>query len=822
MDTSDLSDFSSILHAAEQLVGCAEGTINLPRVERSLGQVLEASQELHSKLAQEGTQDVQAHLLLGSKGVDLTEISQKLHSLSAQRTLEPLDPVADTDIQSFLRNEKENAILSVIEEVHRNSFKDVEKSRWDHVVNEWRQEKSKLMGALIGPSQNWLDLNKSIARHTIVPDTTPTSGQRSNLDNKEMAYAKEITDYNKLVVQGAMRPNLVQKFTLLARKFSDSRVANLWEILRYITDCPPLPRDEDSLKSRSGYENAIVKQSKKYLEDRYVSYMNSCVAQNMASAKRGGKPGTYNLVRAFVSLRMQAEAGNAQGLQDGEVDGRPLWPMVYYCLRAGDLQAAQQCIQNSGPGNEEFIQVLAERIRKPDHKISSALENAIRLHYRRHIRNASDPYKRVAYCVVGGCDVVEEHSQVSRTADDFLWLKLSFINLSDGQGGCITFSDLQKTILDDFGETYYNAAEHPLLYAQVLLLSGQLEAAIEFLSRSNRLRCHAVHAALALHELHMLACPRNVQAPLLSTDIGDPVPTRRLNIARLVMLYVKKFEMSDPSEAMQYFFFLRNLHHPSGDDLFTICVADLAIEIRDYALIFGKMQPNGQRSRGIIDQFLTTQINAQDICKCVGEQLVKKGLLEDAITVYELAENYNKVLSLYCTLLSQIAHRQSQSGSLRNRLQTGATEFRAKIENSQIVCDSNKLASFNHLLQIMNFFDAYHSGQQLSAMEILRSSGILPLTLTEVDACVQLFKELSAEVCRIVPDLLLSAMDIVYTQYISLKKDSKGALDKTNKDKQLDYYRDQAKALTNFAGTVPYRMPGDTNQRLVQLEISMY
>lgn len=60
MDTSDLSDFSSILHAAEQLVGCAEGTINLPRVERSLGQVLEASQELHSKLAQEGTQDVQA------------------------------------------------------------------------------------------------------------------------------------------------------------------------------------------------------------------------------------------------------------------------------------------------------------------------------------------------------------------------------------------------------------------------------------------------------------------------------------------------------------------------------------------------------------------------------------------------------------------------------------------------------------------------------------------------------------------------------------------------------------------------------------------
>lgn len=48
------------------------------------------------------------------------------------------------------------------------------------------------MGALIGPSQNWLDLNKSVARHTVVPDTAPTSGQPSNLDNKEMAYAKEV------------------------------------------------------------------------------------------------------------------------------------------------------------------------------------------------------------------------------------------------------------------------------------------------------------------------------------------------------------------------------------------------------------------------------------------------------------------------------------------------------------------------------------------------------------------------------------------------------------------------------------------------------
>jgi nuclear pore complex protein Nup93 len=58
------------------------------------------------------------HLLLGSKGVDLPQLSQKLEVLSARKTFEPLEPIPDADIQSFLKNEKENAILSVIEETH--------------------------------------------------------------------------------------------------------------------------------------------------------------------------------------------------------------------------------------------------------------------------------------------------------------------------------------------------------------------------------------------------------------------------------------------------------------------------------------------------------------------------------------------------------------------------------------------------------------------------------------------------------------------------------------------------------------------------------
>lgn len=30
--------------------------------------------------------------------------------------------------------------------------------------------------------------------------------------------------------------------------------------------------------------------------------------------------------------------------QDGTVDGHPVWAMVYYCIRCGDLEAAMQVV----------------------------------------------------------------------------------------------------------------------------------------------------------------------------------------------------------------------------------------------------------------------------------------------------------------------------------------------------------------------------------------------------------------------------------------------------------------------------------------------
>lgn len=50
----------------------------------------------------------------------MPRFSKKLESLNAAKTLEPMEPVFETDIQGFLKNEKENTLLAIIEESRKN------------------------------------------------------------------------------------------------------------------------------------------------------------------------------------------------------------------------------------------------------------------------------------------------------------------------------------------------------------------------------------------------------------------------------------------------------------------------------------------------------------------------------------------------------------------------------------------------------------------------------------------------------------------------------------------------------------------------------
>lgn len=75
------------------------------------------------------------------------------------------------------------------------------------------------MNALVGKSENWIDICKA-PEQTILSEST--MGGRSSLNSQEIAYAREVFDYNKLIIEGSLRPSMVQRFATVAQGFNDA------------------------------------------------------------------------------------------------------------------------------------------------------------------------------------------------------------------------------------------------------------------------------------------------------------------------------------------------------------------------------------------------------------------------------------------------------------------------------------------------------------------------------------------------------------------------------------------------------------------------
>ncbi|ENN73001.1 hypothetical protein HUJ04_005601 [Dendroctonus ponderosae] len=818
-----MADFSELLQAAERLTTDLEGTSDLPKVNRSLKQVLEASNDLYSRVAQTaGSKDIQANLLLGSKGIDLPKIVQKLESISTKRTFEPIEPVDDLDIANILQNEIRNKILEAFDSGYNEMLKSTFENAWEHQQAEWKQEKMKILNALGGRSGLPIEIGKD--QSILIEKPAPPL---SHLGPNEMIYASKIIQYNNDSVRGlSSRPSLVNVFCDIASEFKDGKVKDMWEIIKYMVQCSSIPQSEDAIKTRNTKPVilSLVRQGQKYLEDRYKTFMNSIITENLTHAGRGGIPGTYPLVKSFVGLRLQ---GEYLGLKDGMIDDRPLWPMVYYCLRSGDLPAAIHCLKKSGLTEyNEIISLLEAKLGNPNNPNIPKLEDSIRFSYRRFVRNETDPFKRITWSVLGCCDISDEHSEVARTADDYLWLKLSLVRADSSKEDSIKYSDLQQVILEEYGESHYDAFNQPHLYFQVLALTGQFEAAIEFLARIERFKVHAVHMAIALNELYLLAGPHDTSAPLLFIDPADPKPARRLNLARLIMIYVRSFEFHCPNEALHYLYHLKNYTDSEGQSLFKVCAVDLALETKEYAQLLGTVDGNGIRNKGLIDQFIDTHVTAVSVAETIAANLVNKGLYEDAIALFDIANNQEGILTYLCTMLSQVVQLEGDPNSLRTRLKNQAFYYAERISREGFKSERSDLKfSFFTLNRLITFFDLYYEKEFPQALKVLNDIKLVPFREEELkDRVFDVTHNLTSNVAKVIPDVLLTTMNMLFAQYQKIKSNvefiprfQEGPL-----EAQMSYLRQQAKTITNFAGMLPYRMPGDTNSRLVQMEILMH
>lgn len=802
------TDWSSIMMAAEKLQANAITDTGMPSVTRNIRQLLDAAENLWTKVGVPGV-EAQGNIFLCNRGVDAPQVPKQLEKLSSAATLDTLDPKPDMDVDSFVKNEVQNAILGLIESVKKSNEDFIERRQADAVFRNWRNKKINIVNSFPGYVPNCSSPG-STAMPAISKFNTTNFGLNAHLDQMELAYAKHMCEYNQHVENHGIQTDILQSFTTAAEVAHDDRVNEMWKIVKCMSQIVP---EHSSNNARSSVinQNIMIGNARSYLEQRFIVFMKSFVKSHLSKAKLGGIPGTYPLVRSFVSVYINQYNNPDQRFYDG----LPLWPLLYYLIRCGDLESVVRVLEKS---TQELELLNVFKNLKQNHQYINLNDQGFTSSM---VWNSNDPFKRVIYSLVAASDVVTKHPDVIKTADDYLWLKLCQVRNEQDK---LTYPVLQSMIFKEYGEQYSDV--QPMSYFQLLFLTGQFESGIEFLFRHPKLRSHAMHVAIVLNEIGLLYLPEDSDQPILSEDDRQ---TTKLNLARMVKIYCAKFENQDLKMAINYYYCLRHIEFESIT-LFISYVASLVIETEQYDEVFGYLKPDGKKHNGILDTFVVTDITKMDIIRKAATLAEQKCDLEVSAKLYELVGQYDKVLELTNILLSRVIQPGTfssfdNSPSMKNRVFDYVETLSQRLIGIEVNAPEDAILTFNMLKSLFVFFQQYNDRKYTLAFDVLQSIGLIPLAVDQVEDRLKAFKKYDELILKIVPGVMTATMNMLYSQYRDIKKEeesSKNCRDPEQRQAVLEYIRERAKAITSFTGRVPFQINSEVINHLVQTEILLY
>lgn len=206
------------------------------------------------------------------------------------------------------------------------------------------------------------------------------------------------------------------------------------------------------------------------------------------------------------------------------------------------------------------------------------------------------------------------------------------------------------------------------------------------------------------------------------------------------------------------------------------------------------------------------------MAELVADELVARGNFEMAVRLYDIAGKFNLALKHISILLAQVVQQPSVEGALRARLSLEMERFSKQMNARQMNVEPKIYANFILLQDLLKFFDSYHDGKPMQALQQLDNTNLIPMNLKEMDACLANVRRLSGEVIKVIPDVMVAAMDITLTRYKKLNADI-DPINSISQQQEKAKLRERAKAIANMAATMPYC---PTNQRLLQLELLMH
>ncbi|KAH9822442.1 Nup93/Nic96-domain-containing protein [Melampsora americana] len=639
-----------------------------------------------------------------------------------------------------------------------------------------------------------------------------------------------------------------------------------------------------------------------HLQQQFLAHINMQIAMHPVEANLGGDPSISNKIRAYVELKF-CKNGVWQDKRLELINQTPVWARIFYLLRIGQVSESVQFaktqetqIRKTEPN---FLSYFTSWSNSSDKRLSKTLRDRFLAEYNQRIREVSsdggfgvgtsntmnstsqvDPFKLAVYKIIGRVELQRRNVPVAISSmEDWIWLQLVLVrevdqvmdhhqNLTSSTHSSISLSH-DRYGLEDFGQVIAKYGEshfdpngnRPLMYFRVLLMSGQFEKAILFLQQRPNYQLDAVHFAIALAYYGLLRISDTV--PALEGHPISPVATSNktfnlsgpsLNFARLIYRYTRLFSKAAPEIALQYLYLIclnSDVPPPSlGQQQVNLChtyIGDLAVETASHEELLGDVRNDGTRVPGMIERDLTLiKLNDQrdyleTIVKQAAERAFRERRLRDSIRLFNIAEEYDKVIGV---LNIELGNSLSQpigsntDANMEDGTSKGATISLTASEDILVVAKnimehydrtnsiSCKISKKNRetcglLLKLKTILNLHEKGRNEQALGILDSIELLPTgnDLVQIIRKSEQIKDLDESIMKNLDLIVLCGMNILFKVFNDLKDSPYGD---SGRQAKMAEIKTKARAITTFAGMLRYRLSPDTYSQLSRLQAYLH
>ncbi|SSD61934.1 related to Nucleoporin NIC96 [Saccharomycodes ludwigii] len=772
-----------------------------------------------------------------------------------------------TDLDSYLRNKKDESILSSIENSLVVAAKD-----FDSFVNKnfnldsWekrKQEVRECFGILVKK-------RKVTSTFSNAPNASDYPLERVSWGNKSRELLTQVLENSRLNVnENILLRERFRKYASIIHELNNQRQNNVLGQLNFPlteTVLNDIFFSDSSNNSNSNSNNNnisslaqyrqiiecwkilencgsskdVIQDSKKYLERQFLQYVDNLYKKNFNNE---GLPTVVNKIRSFVEYKLKSSTTNQWKMKDLTIiNDIPVWALIYYLLRAGcSSEALQVAIENKTSFRKiesSFLTYLKHYATSPNRELPVEFQTKLHTEYNQHIKNSlnGDPYRLAVYKIIGKCDLTRKTvTGVIFSVEDWLWFHLVLITDESSIGSALGDS-LEKYSLEDFqnivlsyGVAHFSANN----YMQVLLLSGLYHEFVGYVLGDTKI-IHEMDTMHLIFGLYYYGKLDNSKKSLVVT------------LDKILATYISSFIKSDPKVAVEYILLLTL--DDTNENYIRTChemLRELVLSTKEFSILLGRVNnKDGTRVPGILElRYPLMKLKDKDeFLHTITERAARKadesGRVEDSLLLYQLSEEYDIVISIVNKNLSDLLsgfdylqkHQQQEllwEETDDTNMITIASQLSEIYLNNSNLQITSKISSKNKetlltLLKLVDIWRLFCNDEWQICLDLLNQVDLIPVFADEVTArrgATSLMIN-NEYIMKNIPNLLILTMSCVSHLVKILTGGNKPQNDES-KGQQLKALKRIAKNCMTYSGITQYKMSKETYNILLNLEADL-